>query len=89
MCETWDARSATLRTQPTLVAEQVTAHLVDSRVTPCARRTAEEASLSASGSDRKRRDDRVIHYLLILSGAMASSAQKNRSDVKCLRRVAW
>ena len=44
---------------------------------PCTlRRTAEEASLSASGSDRKRRDDRVIHYLLILSGAMASSAQK-------------
>ena len=46
----------TLRTQPTLVVEPVTAHLVDSRVTASTRRTAEEASLSASGSDRKRRD---------------------------------
>ena len=46
----------TLRTQPTLVAEQVTAHLVDSRVTAGTRRTAEEASMTASGSGRRRRD---------------------------------
>ena len=46
----------TLRTHCTLVVEQVTAHLVDSRVTACTRRTVEEASLPATGSDRKRRD---------------------------------
>ena len=44
----------TLRTQPTLVAEQVTAHLVDSRVAAGTRRTAEEASFPASGSGRRR-----------------------------------
>ena len=47
---------STLRTHSTLVAEQVTPHFVDSRVTASTRRTAEEASLPASGSGRKRRD---------------------------------
>ena len=45
-----------LRTQPTLVAEQVTAHFVDVRVAACTRRTAEGISLLASGSDRRRRE---------------------------------
>ena len=45
----------TLRTQPTLVAEQVTAHFVDPRVAACTRRTAEEASLPDSGSDRRKK----------------------------------
>ena len=46
----------TLHTQPTLVAEQVTAHFVDSRLPARAHRTAEEARLPAPGSSRKRRD---------------------------------
>ena len=67
----------TLRTQPALGAEQVAAHFVDPRVAASTRRTAEEASLPASGSSRKRTDltcNRVIHFPLIRSGAMASSA---------------
>ena len=50
---------------------------VDPRVTASTSRTAEEASLPDSGSSRKRKRstcNRVIHFPLILSGAMTSSA---------------
>ena len=49
-------RVTPIRTQLTLAADQVTAHFVDSRVTASTCRTAEEPSLLASGTSRKRRD---------------------------------
>ena len=49
-----------------MAADQVTAHLLDPRVTASTRRTAEE--------ERRSTCVRVIHFLLFLNGAMASSA---------------
>ena len=66
----------TLRTQPTLVAEQVTAHFVNPRLAARAHRTAaEDACLfRAVTGERKSTCIQVIIFISCVCGAMASSA---------------
>ena len=60
-----------LCTQPTLVAEQVTAHFVDSRLPARAHRTA---CSRQQQEEKKSTCDQVIHFCLIFRGAAASLA---------------
>ena len=70
-----------------LVAEQVTAHFVDSRVTACTcvQLSGELACFWQQQEEKKSTCDQVVHFSLSLSGAMASSAV---SSVLCLRDAA-